>query len=201
MSWTRRVSVAALFAVVATLTACSRPDQSPIVVPVPSFTPTTTSAAARIVGTLPAGCGAVAAAEEVSDAIARSLPGQPRLVTGAPDPKIGRTARLDCYYGLGDGQPITEAPVAVGLASYADMQAANRRVTATVDSERAAGAKVSDVPVGPDTGILMVGKKIVTLVATHQSTTVVVTVPLEVVPAERAAVSLAKIADRALSPR
>jgi hypothetical protein len=189
--------------VIAVLVSCAAKPSSPIVVPVPSFTPSSqaTSAPARIVGALPTGCGAIGSAEEISDAIGRTLSGTPRLVTGAADGKIGRTARIDCYYGLDANQETKDAPVAVGLASYTDASAAGRRVQTTVEDERKAGATVREITVGADKGTLLIGKKIVTLVATHQATTVVVIAQIDVVTAEQAPSSLGKIADRALSPR
>lgn len=187
----------------AVLVGCAAKPSSPIVVPLPSFTPSSksTSPPARIVGALPTGCGAIGAAEEISDAIGRTLSGTPRLVTGAADQKIGRTARIDCYYGLDTNQEVKDAPIAVGLASYTDASAASRRVQTTVEDERKAGATVKEVTVGADKGTLLVGKKIITLVATHQATTVVVIAQVDVVPANQAPSALGKIADRALSPR
>lgn len=127
--------------------------------------------------------------------------GNTKFVNGTPDTKIGRTARIDCYYGLTEGQQLPDAPMSVGLASYTDPDAAARRVSATVDGEKQAGAKISDVQVGSDKGKLIVGKKVATLVATYKATTVVVIAQLEVVPEAQAASILGKIADRALSPR
>ncbi|MBP2324506.1 hypothetical protein JOF56_004891 [Kibdelosporangium banguiense] len=176
-----------------------------MVVPVPEFTPFSStgasSAPARIVGALPTGCGAIATAEEVSDAVGQAMAGTARPVAGTADQSIGRTARIDCYYGLTDGQELQDAPIRVGLASYADAKAATTRVEKTVDEERGAGAKASQVQVGPDKGTLLVGKKTVTLVATYQATTVVVIAQLSLVPANQAPSMLGKIANRALSPR
>jgi hypothetical protein len=198
-AWTRGACVAVL---IAGLMGCAAKDQSPLVVPVPSFTPSKVSSApARIVGALPTGCGKIATAEEIQDAVGRAMNGSSKLVTGAPDPKIGRTARIDCYYGLTDGQALPDAPVAVGLASYSGAEAAAKRVSSTVDAEKEAGAKVSEVGVGSDKGTLLIGKKLATLVATYQATTVVVIAQLDIVPAAQAPSMLAKIADRALSPR
>jgi hypothetical protein len=195
--------MASVAVVIAALSGCAvTSDPPPLVVPVPSFTSAkVTQSAARIVGALPTGCGAIATPEEVADAVGSAMSGTSKLVTGAPDTKIGRTARIDCYYGLADGQALPDAPVAVGLASYSDAQAAGRRVSSTVDAEKAAGAKVSEVPVGSEKGTLLVGKKIATLVATYQATTVVVIAQLGLVPAAQAPSILGKIADRALSPR
>lgn len=202
-AWTRSASVAML---IAGLVGCGTKEQrTPLVVPVPEFTPSAStgasSAPARIVGTLPSGCGAIATAEEVADAIGQALPGSAKVVTGAADQTIGRTARIDCYYGLAEGQNLPDAPVRVGLASYSDAKAATTRVEKTIEEEREAGAKVSQVPVGPDKGTLLVGKTFATLVATYQATTVVVIAQLSLVPANQAPSMLGKIADRALSPR
>ncbi|MEV4315261.1 hypothetical protein [Actinocrispum sp. NPDC049592] len=159
------------------------------------------STPARIVGALPTGCGKIATPEEIQDAVGKAMSAGSKLVQGAPDPKIGRTARIDCYYGLADGQEIADAQVTVGLASYSDATAAAKRVESTVQSEKDAGAKVSEVAVGGDKGTLLVGKKVATLVATYQATTVVVIAQLELVQANQAPSILGRIADRALSPR
>ncbi|TCO53046.1 hypothetical protein [Actinocrispum wychmicini] len=196
-------SALAALVVVAALAGCgTKNEPPPLVVPVPSFKPpqASSSPAARIVGALPTGCGAIATPEEVASAVGRAMNGTTKLVNGTPDTKIGRTARIDCYYGLTEGQQLPDAPVAVGLASYTDADAANKRVSSTVDGEKQAGAKVSDVQVGADKGKLMVGKKIATLVATYKATTVVVIAQLDLVPEAQAPSVLGKIADRALSP-
>ncbi|GAB3903760.1 hypothetical protein GCM10029964_096210 [Kibdelosporangium lantanae] len=157
-----------------------------------------TSPAARIVGALPTGCEAVATVEEVSNAVGKPVQGV-KLVSGSADTKIGRTARVDCFYGLGDKTDTTDAPVAVGLASYTDTQSAAKRVAATVEDEKQAGAKATDTKIGPDKGTLLIGRKTATLVATHQATTVVVVAQLSLVPETVATPTLTKIADRALS--
>lgn len=189
---------------IAGLAGCASEKRTPLVVPIPTFTPSAsagTSAPARIVGALPTGCGAIGSAEEISEAVGKSLPGQAKPVDGAADTTIGRTDRIDCYYGLGDSEQVANAPVRVGLASYTDARTATERVGKTIADEKAAGAKSSDVTVGVDKGTLLVGKNSSTLVATHQATTVVVIAAIDTVPAAQAPTVLAKIADRALSPR
>ncbi|MET0235991.1 MAG: hypothetical protein ABW224_15205 [Kibdelosporangium sp.] len=201
-AWTRTASVALL---TAGLVGCGTQERTPLVVPVPQFNSSSPAgsavAPARIVGALPTGCGAIASAEEISESVGQAMTGAARLVTGTADPNIGRTARVDCYYGLTDGQELPDAPVRVGLASYTDAKAATTRIDKAVSEEREAGSKVSDVQVGPDKGTLLIGKKIATLVATYQATTVVVIAQLSLVPANQAPSMLGKIADRALSPR
>ncbi|MFC0108229.1 hypothetical protein [Kibdelosporangium aridum] len=200
-AWTRSASAVVL---IAGLAGCAAEKRTPLVVPIPTFTPSSsaaTTAPARIVGALPTGCGAIASAEEISEAVGKTMPGQAKLVDGAADANIGRTDRIDCYYGLGDSDKVDDAPVRVGLASYSDAKTATTRVNKTVDDEKAAGARSSDVTVGADKGTLLIGRKTATLVATHQATTVVVIATLEAVPAAQAQTVLVKIADRALSPR
>jgi hypothetical protein len=137
---------------------------------------------------------------EVSDLLNAAITGQTLPVVGVPEPKIGRTARLDCYYGVPDGQGVPAATVSIGLASYTDEGAARRRMTSTVESERDSGAKANEVQVGSDKGILLNGTKRI-LVAARGKHTVVVTVVKDLVPDEQAGALLATLADRALTGR
>lgn len=184
---------------------CATETRTPLIVPAPSYSSSTSStspvksASSRIVGALPKGCGEIGTPEEIADAVGKPMPGAPKLVSGTADAGIGRTDRIDCYYGGGE-QP-ADAPVQVGLASYNDAPTAATRVQKTIDDEKAAGAKASEVTVGADKGTLLTTKKTVTLVATHQATTVVVIATTAAVPAAQAPTVLGKIADRALSPR
>jgi hypothetical protein len=73
-------------------------------------------------------------------------------------------------------------------------------MTSTVDTEREAGAKATEVPVGPDRGTLLIGTKH-TLVAARGKNTIVVTVVPTLVPADQAGSLLGRLADRALTPR
>jgi hypothetical protein len=193
----RAIGVVLAVGLVGMVLACSSPAQQPIIVPVPTPTPSKTSAP-RAEGLLPSGCDDVVPPAEVGSLVGRDLGGQARAVPGTPDPKIDRTARLDCYYGLADGRPVAEAQVAIGLATYTDDQAAARRVSATVDGERGSGVQVSQVQVGPDQGTLLSGGTL-TLVVAHKSTTAVVTVLKTAVPADQAGTVLTKLASRALN--
>ena len=128
------------------------------------------------------------------------MTGQTLPVVGVPEPKIGRTARIDCYYGVPTGQQLTTAPVSIGVASYTDEAAARKRMSGTIADEKEAGAKANDVPVGPDRGVLLNGTKR-TLVAARGSSTVVVSVILDLVPEDQAGSLIGRLADRALTPR
>lgn len=137
---------------------------------------------------------------EVTEILQVAVTGQTLPVVGVPDPKIGRTARIDCYYGVPEGQDRAKAPVSIGVASYTDEAAARKRMDGTIDGEKEAGAKAAEVPVGPGKGMLLNGTRR-TLVAGRGNNTVVVSVILELVAEEQAGSLMGRLADRALSPR
>ncbi len=147
---------------------------------------------------VPESCAEVVTPEEIGTVLG-ILIGEPRPVVGVAQDDIGRTARLDCYYGVPKGKPLSAASVWIGLAGYTDEHWAQRRVSNTVTGERDAGARVSDVPVGPDRGVLLRGTTWM-LVAARGSTTVVVEVEPNLVREDRVGAMLGQLADRALTP-
>lgn len=179
------------------LTACASTND-PLVSPeIPAFTTTRPpgSAAERAI---PATCAEVATPAEVGKAIDTLVTGDPLPVVGVPQADIGRTARIDCYYGVQPGQPTTTATVWIALAGYTTTDAARRRMTNTVTEERDAGATASDVPVGPDRGVLLRSTHW-TLVAARGRTTVVVRVLPALVRDDHAGALLGRLADLALT--
>ena len=193
-----RTGILVLVAAMAMVSSCSgSPPATAPKVPVFSTSAPPSSAREREV---PKTCGGIATLAEVTQILNAAVTGQTLPIVGVPEPKIGRTARLDCYYGVPDGQPVTAAVLTVGLASYTDEQAAERRMASTVETEREAGAKANDVSVGSDRGVLLNGTKR-TLVAVRGRNTVVVTANPDLVAEDQAGSLLARLADRALSPR
>ena len=187
-----------VLAAVAAVSACT--SDTPAAAPkVPSIGASASPSASRD-RPVPKSCSGVATLNEVTDILQAAVTGQTLPVVGVPEPKIGRTARIDCYYGVPTGQPVTAAPVSIGLASYADEAAARKRMTSTIDGEKEAGAKANDVPVGPDRGVLLNGTRR-TLVAARGNNTVVVSVILDLIPEDQAGSLIGRLADRALSPR
>jgi len=150
---------------------------------------------------VPATCDEVSDLEEIGRLLNILITGQVHPIVGVPQDNIGRTARLDCYFGVRPGQPARSAPVWIGLAGYTDAQWAQRRLSNTVAEERSAGARVSDVPVGPARGVLLRGEKTWMLVATRGHTTVVVTVHPNLVREDHVGALLGQLADKALTPR
>jgi hypothetical protein len=192
-------SVAVTVAVVAS--GCSRASE-PVVVPdVPRFSTAPPSSAAGVQGRpVPTTCAEVLTPEEVGTILGMLITGEPLPVVGVPLPDIGRTARLDCYYGLRPGRPESTATVWIGLTSYTDARAAQRRLTSTISAERDAGSQVNEVPVGSGSGVLLRGT-MWTLVAQRGRTTVVVTIKPNLVREDRAGAMLGQLADKSLTPR
>jgi len=180
------------------ISGCARtapPSTSPAV-PVFSSAP----AGAGMERTVPDNCGDVATLDELTHYLNNLVTGAVRPIIGVPQSNIGRTARIDCYYGVPAGQPIAKAKVWVGLASYANEESARKRLTATVADERTVGATVSDVPVGPDRGVLIRNANWM-LVANRARVTVVVQVIPVLVREDHAGALLGQLADHALTNR
>lgn len=147
---------------------------------------------------VPNACGEVATLEEIGTILGVLVTGQVLPIVGVAQHDIGRTARLDCYYGVPAGKPNSAATVWIGLASYTEARWAKRRMTNTVADEREAGAQASDVPVGGDRGVLVRGTSWM-LVAARGSTTVVVTVRPNLVRDDQVGAMLGQLADKVLS--
>ena len=194
-----RVGVVVLglvFLVTAGCTRAAPPAASPAV-PVFSTAPAAGAAKER---TVPNTCDAVATLEDISRIFATFVDGQTLPIVGVPQDNIGRIARLDCYYGLPPGGAVTAAKVWIGLAGYVNAESARKRMTNTVADERAAGATVSDVPVGQDRGVLLKSDKWM-LVATRGQITVVVQVVAGLVRDDHAGALLGQLANFALMSR
>ncbi|MFI7679015.1 hypothetical protein [Actinophytocola sp. NPDC049390] len=150
--------------------------------------------------TVPDDCGDVATLDELTRDLNNLVTGTVQPVIGVPQDNIGRTARIDCYYGVPSRQPLAKAKVWVGLASYVNEQAARKRLTTTIAEEREAGATVSDVKVGADRGVLIRDDNWM-LVAGRGRVTVVVQVIPVLVREDHAGMLLGQVADHALTPR
>lgn len=199
MSYRDPVRVWVLVLVLVSCCACATATE-PIVDPeVPAFS--TPAPPGRAEGRpVPETCPEVITAEELGTILGMFVRGEAQPVVGVPQESIGRTARLDCYYGLQPGRPLDTATLWVGMTSYADPERAQSRLTDTIDVERDASSHVDEIAVGPGKGTLLRGKEW-TVVALRGSTTVVVTVRPNLVNEDRAAPMLGQLADLALTPR
>jgi hypothetical protein len=151
---------------------------------------------------VPDDCAAVATLDDLSRILNNYVPGPVQRIVGVPQDNIGRVARLDCYYGVPDGQPAGAAQVWIGLAGYVNEESARKRLTATVADERAASttASVSEVPVGQGRGVLIRNANWM-LVAGRGKTTVIVQVVPAIVREDHAGAVLGQVADHALTER
>jgi hypothetical protein len=107
--------------------------------------------------TVPDDCAEVATLDDLSRILDTFVSGPVQRIVGVPQDDIGRTGRLDCYYGVPDGQPVAGARVWIALTGYVNEESARKRMTATVADERSAGATagVSEVAVGQERGVLI----------------------------------------------
>lgn len=186
-------------AVAVLVSGCARANQ-PVVAPeVPKFSTTAPQSASTEGRPVPPTCADVITPEEAGTILGVLITGDPQPVVGVPQSDIGRTARLDCYYGVRPGKPMSAATVSISLVSYTDTARAQARLTNTISAERDAGAQVNEVPVGAGSGVLLRGKTW-TLVAQRGSTTVVVTIAPNLVREDRAGAMLGQLADKALTP-
>lgn len=192
-----RVRLVVLGAVLA-LGGCAQgaPPSNAPAVPVFSTAP----ANAGVERTVPETCDDVATLDELTADLNNLVTGTVQPVVGVPQDNIGRTARIDCYYGVPPRQPLAKAKVWVGLASYVNEEAARKRLTATVADERKAGATISDVKVGQDRGVLIKNSNWM-LVAGRGRVTVVVQVIPVLVREDHAGMLLGQVADHALTAR
>ncbi|GAA4301129.1 hypothetical protein GCM10023148_57850 [Actinokineospora soli] len=163
----------------------------------PQFTTTTTTTPEGTERTIPRACAQVITDVDLDELLETRLGSGTAEVAGQPMPAIGRTARLDCYFGVPGGKR-EKAALVVTLAAYTDDAAAQERLDRTVADERAQGARVSEVAVGPDTGYLIEGSTRI-VVARHGKVTVVVQAAQALVPGESARRVLPRVADRALT--
>lgn len=142
----------------------------------------------------PKSCASVAQASDVDGIVGHQLAGSMNQIVGVPMPKINRTGRLDCYYGIPAGKPVTAAAVSIGISGYTDAPSARRRVSQTVNSARDAGATTSDVRVGSTDAVLLAGPATLELVLSSGNLTVVVSADNGVLGGQQ----LVRLAQRAL---
>lgn len=165
---------------------------------VPTFA-TSTRATSSTGAKVPTSCSTVAEAADVDQIVGHQLAGAMAPVVGVPMPSINRTGRLDCYYGVPPGQPITTAAVIIGIAGYTDTQSAQHRAEATVTTARNAGAQTSDVQVGAEHAVLLAGAQDQELVLAHGTMTILVSAMNGVLPAGGTGPPLIAMAQRALA--
>lgn len=120
---------------------------------------------------LPTSCQTVVGDAAVTAAVGKPLGGKTIYIKNTAEPKIGRTGRATCRYGV-NGKTV---PVEIGIAGYSTTAAAAARITATVDSDVGSGAKPVKVTVGGQPATVLLGTKTDLLVVQLQNRTVAIT--------------------------
>jgi len=149
---------------------------------------------------LPDDCELVVPVELFHQKLGRELPGELKTIIGIAEPSLGRTGKIDCYYGVPDKQPIAAAPVIIGLATYTDEPTAGARVADSVAAEREDGATVREVDVGKRKGQLISAKDERLLVGWLGKTTFVARAKVGVLPDDAIGGFLAAVAQQSMTP-
>jgi hypothetical protein len=198
---TRTMLLAAL--VVAACAACSTeapppapPPQIPTIHPPSSVTRTPV----MVDRPLPDECELIVPVEVVNQRLGRELPGEPRQIIGIPEPSLGRTGKIDCYYGLAPNQPLVASPLIIGLATYTDEPTAKGRVADSVTAERQEGASVAEVDVGKQKGSLVSTSTERLLIGSLGKTTFVVRAKIGLVPDDQVTALLSALAAQSMTP-
>jgi hypothetical protein len=146
-----------------------------------SGTPTPT--ATSTVVALPDSCQGLLPLIDLDEALGVPMIGQTTFIKGVAEPKIKRTGRVTCRYGIVKvGKKSKPPKLEVGISTYTDEAAATHRVETTVTDLRSSGAAPSDVQVnGVPAKILTVSGGAATMVVGTGSRTVVISLAAKVV--------------------
>jgi hypothetical protein len=169
---------------------------------IPRITPPTTPSKVPVMvdRPLPDDCELVVPVDVMNAALGQELPGEPRIIIGIKEPGIGRTGKIDCYYGIPPKQNLPAAKVVIGLSTYTDESTARTRVAESVEAERAGGAKITEVDVGKQKGTLIEGKDEQLLIGSLGKSTFVVRNRHNFIPKEKLAAILPVLAQQSMTP-
>ena len=146
-----------------------------------SATPTPTATSTALA--LPGSCQSLLPLIDLDDALGVPMIGQTAFIKGVAEPKIKRTGRVTCRYGIVKvGHNLKPPKLEVGVSTYTDDAAATQRVETTVTDLRSSGATPSDVQInGIPAKILTVSGGSATMVASTGNRTVVISLAEKVV--------------------
>jgi hypothetical protein len=169
---------------------------------IPKITPPTTPSRVPLMvdRALPDDCELVVPVDVMNAALGQELPGEPRIIVGIKEPGIGRTGKIDCYYGIPEKKGLDEAKIVIGLSTYSDDLTARTRVGESVEAERAEGAKVTEVDVGKQKGTLVEGKDEQLLIGSLGKSTFVVRNRNNFIPQARLMAILPVLAQQSMTP-
>jgi hypothetical protein len=195
-----RAVVAAVVLVLCSACSTEKPPAPPPQIPT-ILPPTTITRTPQMVDRpLPDDCAAIVPVDVLHQRLGHELPGELKHIIGVAEPSLGRTAKVDCYYGVGDRQPLAAAPVIIGLSTYVDEPTAAGRVADSVAAERQDGATVTQVDVGKRKGSLVVTKDERLVMGSLGKTTFVARAKVGVVPDDQVGAFLAALAQQSMTP-
>ena len=198
--WSAGLSVVTV-GLVGVLAACSSNAGPSNPAKPPSFSskPATPTSAPPFVGKVPASCDPVAAPADVNKALGHTLTGTANGIVGVAEAAIGRTARLDCYYGIPPNQPAPTGLVSIGIGGYDNAADAAHRVLETVNQARDTGYTSSNVQVSGQNAVLLAGPQNQEVVLSAGTITVLITAANSVVQPGKAGPPLIQLAAKALT--
>src|SRR5688572_19864358 len=118
---------------------CSAAPQTQAPPPqIPRITPQTSASKVPVMvdRALPDECDLVVSVDVMNATLGQELPGEPRIIIGIKEPGIGRTGKIDCYYGIPPKKNLPDAKIVIGLSTYTDEPTARARVAESVEAER-----------------------------------------------------------------
>ncbi|WP_394616636.1 hypothetical protein JNUCC0626_44545 [Lentzea sp. JNUCC 0626] len=169
---------------------------------IPRITPPTTPSRVPLMvdRALPDDCELVVPVEVMNATLGTELEGEPRIIVGIKEPGIGRTGKVDCYYGIPEKKGLPDAKIVIGLSTYADDLTARTRVAESVEAERGEGAKITEVDVGKQKGTLIEGKDEQMLIGSLGKSTFVVRNRNNFIPKEKLVAVLPVLAQQSMTP-
>jgi hypothetical protein len=195
----------ALSAVALAVCAACSPGGSQTQAPapqIPRITPPTTPSRVPVMvdRALPDDCELVVPVEVMNATLGQELPGDPRIIIGIKEPGIGRTGKLDCYYGIPEKGNLLDAKIVIGLSTYTDELTARTRVAESVEAERLSGVKVTEIDVGKQKGTLIEGKDEQMLIGSLGKSTFVVRNRNNFIPQAKLIAILSVLAQQSMTP-
>jgi hypothetical protein len=148
-----------------TLAACSQTSNAPAGgVPVPTTAPSKTKASptptprptpkvpAR--AALPTDCTLLLTHASINKALHRTLTGRTIYIKAVPEPRIGRTGRVTCRYGVTS----KSVPIEVSVSGYRTVAEATNRVRVSVKAEEDAGAHATPTTIAHQPATITIGR-------------------------------------------
>lgn len=196
----RRGAAVAALAVIGVLTGCGQKNHGGdggssggSVSPSASASPSAGAVA------LPTSCTDVLTLDDLDKATGHVIAGQSAYIKGQSEPKIHRTGRITCRYGIHKVGHTVYIPVEVGISAYSDVGSASDRVQYTIDQQRSAGASPSEVSLGGTKATVLVSAGSALLVFAKDAETVAISVTKEVATGDAAKTILVKLGTAVLS--